>query len=107
MTEAHARRLVAGEYVASLNQRMPVGYKVTRVVESAPTDRVVIQVAQLYGDDLVFANAFHRVADGPTLTRAEVNAIEEERTVMHAIIAAENAIADETREQQEPTECAA
>lgn len=92
MTEAQARRLVAGDYVATLNHRMPVGYKVTRVDASGA--RTLIQIAQLYGEDLVLATAFHRV-DGPTLTKTEIAAVAAECARQQAVIATHNPRGDE------------
>ena len=80
MNEAQARRLEAGQYVASLNALHPVGYKVTRIAVPADDSDspTVIQVSQLYGEDWVLAAAFHPV-EGPTLTRDEVSAFHRAR----------------------------
>jgi hypothetical protein len=105
MTEAQARALCAGDYVAYLGAWKPQGYKVTHVAEPAgdTTAPRQIVVSQLYGDDWVLASAFRRV-EGPLLSREEVAAFRTEQTTLRDAIDAENALRDAQRERME---CAA
>ena len=70
-----------GDSVMNLNTAVPFTYRVTRVVDG-PQERL-LQVAQLYGEDLVPARAFFKVADS-TPTNDELFRCNEARARLRA-----------------------
>lgn len=84
MTPEQAKVLTEDDYVASLNVRRCVGYKVTRVAQTSIDTR--IQVSGLYGDEWVLATAFFKVS-GTTPTREETLRFEDARLAAVSVVA--------------------